>query len=89
MIPIGRADGHGASVTMHCNSTLLKRTSVGVKKARVPETIRDIDRPEPTVMATNSNPIRVAAASPARVKKLSQAWSMSINRLLKKSRRWR
>jgi hypothetical protein len=72
MIPTGHADGHGNITAMHPNSTPLKRTSVGVKKAWVPKTARDEDMPEPTVMATNSNPIIVAAAVPAIMKKLSK-----------------
>jgi hypothetical protein len=32
----------------------------------------DAEKPVPTVTATNSNPIRVAAAVPAIIKKLSQ-----------------
>jgi len=52
--------------------------SVGVKKALVPYAPRGVDKPAPSVMATNSNPIRVAAAVPAIMKKLSQAWSIGI-----------
>jgi hypothetical protein len=36
----------------------------------------DVDRAETIVTATNSNPIRVAAAVPAIMKKLSQPWSI-------------
>jgi hypothetical protein len=36
----------------------------------------DVDKPLPTVTATNSNPTRVAAAVPAIIKKLSQPWSI-------------
>jgi hypothetical protein len=49
---------------------------VGVKKPRVPCTMPDVDKPVPTVTATNSNPTRVAAAVPAIIKKLSQPWSI-------------
>ena len=38
--------------------------------------MRDVEKPVPTVTATNSNPIRVAAAVPAIIKKLSQPWSI-------------
>ena len=34
--------------------------------------------PAPSVMATNSNPIRVAPAVPAMMKKLSQPWSIGV-----------
>jgi hypothetical protein len=37
----------------------------------------DFEKPAPTVTATNSNPIRVAAAVPAIIKKLSQPWSIN------------
>jgi hypothetical protein len=76
MIPIDRADGHGASTAKDRNNTLLKRMSVGVKKPLVPCTMLDVEKPVPTVTATNSNPIRVAAAVPAMRKKLSQPWSI-------------
>jgi len=36
----------------------------------------DFENPVPTVTATNTNPIRVAAAVPAIIKKLSQLWSI-------------
>ncbi len=74
MIPTGHADGHGASATKLWNSTAPKRVSVGVKKARVPFIPCGVDEPEPTVMETNSNPIRVAPAEAADVKKFSQPW---------------
>jgi hypothetical protein len=38
--------------------------------------MRDVDKPVPTVTATNSNPTRVAAAVPAIIKKLPQPWSI-------------
>ena len=76
MIPIGHADGHGTSTAKERNNTPPKRMSVGVKKPRVPCTIVDVEKPVPTVTATNSNPIRVAAAAPAIIKKLSQPWSI-------------
>jgi hypothetical protein len=38
----------------------------------------DVEKPvPPTVMATNSNPIKVAAALPAKIKKLSQLCGIS------------
>jgi hypothetical protein len=48
----------------------------GVKKPRVPCTMRDVGKPVLTVTATNSNPTRVAAAVPAIIKKLSRPWSI-------------
>lgn len=50
--------------------------SVGVRKPRVPCTMLDFENPVPTVTATNTNPIRDAAAVPAIIKKLSQPWSI-------------
>lgn len=43
----------------------------------------DFENPVPTVTATNTNPIRVAAAVPAIIKKLSHPWSIikQCNRL--------
>lgn len=38
--------------------------------------MREVEKPVPTVMETKTNPIRVAAADPVRIKKLSQAWSI-------------
>jgi hypothetical protein len=38
--------------------------------------MRDMDKPVPTVTATNNNPIRVAPADPAIIKKLSQSWTI-------------
>jgi hypothetical protein len=46
--------------------------SVGLRKARVAFNPCGVDKPEPTVMETNSNPIRVAPAEAAVVKKFSQ-----------------
>jgi hypothetical protein len=63
--PIGHADGHGASMPKERNSTPPKRMSVGVKKPRAPSTKLDVEKPVPTVTATNTNPIKVAAAVPA------------------------
>jgi len=73
MIPIGHADDHGTSTAKDRNNTPLKRTSVGVKKPRVPSTMRDVEKPVPTVTATNSNPIRVAAAVPGHNKEVVPA----------------
>src|ERR1022692_3065178 len=58
--------------------------SVGVKKARAPYTLRGVDKPAPSVMATNSNPIGVAPADAAVLKKFSQPCSIGV---LKKARR--
>jgi hypothetical protein len=49
---------------------------VGVMKARVPCVPRGVARLAASVMATNNSPIRVAAAIPAIMKKLSQPWSI-------------
>ena len=76
MIPISHADGLGASTAKERNNTSTKRMSVGVKKPWVPRTMLDVENPVATVTATNSNPIRVAAAVPAIRKKLSQPWSI-------------
>jgi hypothetical protein len=58
------------------DNTPPKRMSVGVKNPRLPCTMLDAEKPVPTVTATNSNPIRVAAAVPTIIKKLSQPWSI-------------
>ncbi len=72
MIPIGHADDHGAGRNRHWNNTVPKLMSVGVRKALVPKASRGVDMPAPSVIATNSNPISVAAELPALMKKLSQ-----------------
>ena len=72
MIPIGHADDHGASRNRHWNNTVPKLMSVGVRKALAPKVLRGVDMPAASVIATNSNPISVAAELPAIMKKLSQ-----------------
>jgi len=48
MIPIGHADGHGTSTAKERNNTPPKRMSVGVKKPRLPCTMRDAEKPVAT-----------------------------------------
>src|ERR1700687_4575524 len=62
---MGHADGHGASTAKERNNTPTKCMSVGVKKPRVPWTMLGVEKRVPTVTATNTNPIRVAAEVPA------------------------
>src|SRR5580658_7307209 len=52
--------------------------SVGVKKARVAINPCGVDKPAPSVMATNSKPINVAPAVAPTMKKLSQPWSIGV-----------
>ena len=65
MIPTGHADGHGANAARRWNITPPKRMSVGVKKARAASNPCAVDKPAPSEMATNGNPIRVAPAEAA------------------------
>jgi len=76
MIPTGHADGQGGSTAMHSSSTPPKRMSVGVKKALVAFKPCGVDKPAPSVMATNSKPISVAPADAPTMKKFSQPWNI-------------
>jgi hypothetical protein len=78
MIPTGHADGQGGSTAMHSNSTPPKRMRVGVKKARVASNPCGVDKPAPSVTATNSKPINVAPAVAPTMKKFSQPWSIGV-----------
>jgi hypothetical protein len=64
--------GQGGSTAMHSSSTPPKRMSVGVKKALVAFKPCGVDKPAPSVMATNSKPISVAPADAPTMKKFSQ-----------------
>ena len=79
MIPTGHADGQGGSMAKLSNKTPLKRVSVGVKKARVTSHPCGVDKPVPSVMATNSKPINVAPAVAVTMKKFSQPWSIGVS----------
>jgi hypothetical protein len=77
MIP-GPADGQGGSTAMQAKSTPLKRMSVGVKKAREAFNPCGVDKPAPSVMATNNKPISVAPAVAPTMKKFSRPWNIVV-----------
>src|SRR5208337_1569256 len=74
--PLGQLDCHGTSMTKLWSSTPVKLSNAGDIDARATSSVRDVDRPVPSVTTTNNNPTSVAPADAVATKKLLQALSI-------------